>query len=604
LVVFGSGTNWKESRQGERTAATAAGRLRTVARPVPKSLLEVLPGPGVLEVQTGSRHDVDGRNDVDLLEGSAGTGGTDAHDGAPTRRRRRLPRWWLAVAAVVVATAVALPVRSTVAVNELHRLDNRWAWYEALDGQRTHLEARLADGAQDPTDRRVLQGRAALDAEEGALLRQARTALLAGRHLPDAGVNRLRQAMALAFADQATDLQGGKATGVAPQQAPIETQPATSAAIFRVVQLLNAELARWQQQPVRRPVAVGRLLAADRQLAELATPVDVPIAAGLVFVGPAGTVTTVNLDARLGEPSTRQLTLQLGNSMTGPVVSRGGWLAVNAEVSATETGLVYAVNPDLSGDPRVIGTTVANLVLPASEPSAVWLQTGAGAVEVDSNGTVLLGPVPISPGRTLVGVTDQLLVTNGLTALVPTTDLQMVPMRGANAGHATVLTANGQLLAAAAGHVAWVVRGVDGSSVIKLADGAARGARTFAPPVLTNVDPTPANLTVPRALPVDMGAFSPDGTTLVMRDLTVSHGASDVQLAVMDVASGVTKLIDGSVGDHPAGLMVWAPAGDRVFLTVARGSQAYIGMWQVGSPSPTAIRVPTPSLLALAATGR
>jgi hypothetical protein len=567
-----------------------------VARFVPKSLLEVLPGPGDRQERTWSRGDADGI-DADLPGGTDGTGATDGETGGPSRRRRRLPRWWLAVAAVILATAVALPVRSTVAVNELHRLDSRWAWFEAVDGQRAHLEAQLATDAQDPTDIRVTKGRAALDAEEASLLGTARLGLMHGRHLPDAGLGRLRRAMALAFADQAADLRAGKA--------PSEAPPATTAAIFRAVQLLNAELGRWQQEPVKRPASVARLSGADQELAQLALPVDSPIAAGLVFVGPEGTVTTVDLAARSGAAATSRLTLPSPTPLSGPVVSRTGWLAVNAAASAVDTGLVYAVQPDLSGDPRVIGATEHDVLVPAADPKGVWLQSGQGAVEVDANGATLQGPVAIPAGRTVIGATDQLLVTSGLTALQAADDLQVVAIHGVDQGHSVVLTARGQLVAAAAGHLAWLEQSVDGTSVIKLADGSARGVRTIAPPLLTNVDPTPANVAVPRALPVDTGAFSPDGTTLAMRDLTVSRSAADLQLALIDVATGATRLIDGSIGDKPTGIMLWAPAGDRVFFTVARSRQpVHIGMWQVGAASPTTIRVSTPSLLALAVTGR
>jgi hypothetical protein len=573
-----------------------------VARTVPKSLLEVLPEPGARQEPAASSHG------VDPTEGTGGADGTDRHDGQGHRsRRRRLPRWWLAVAAAaaVVATAIALPVRSTIAVNELHRLDRRWAWYEALDGERAHLEAQLANEAQDVSDPRVRRGRAALEAEEAPVLRAAGSALLAGRHLPDAGLHRLRLAMAAAFADRATDLD--REAGAQAPAAP-GNQQSTTLALINVVQLLNAELGRWQQQTVKRPVPAPRLAAADGELAELAQPADQPIDARLIVAGPAGTLTTVDLGTTAGRPVTRRPAVA-GNPLTGPIVARAGYVAVDAETTPLATNLVYAMSPDLAGEPRVIGSTVGGVVIPAADPDGLWLQHGDSAVEVNAAGATLQGPMAIGPNRTLVGATDHVLVTTGLASSLPTSELQVVPLVGPRRGHPSVLVARGQLVAAAAGHMAWLDRGPDGTVVIRLADGAAQGVRTVAPPILTGLGPSPPRQLVPRALPVDTGAFSPDGDRLVLRSLTVSNGATNLQLTVIDVPTGAIRLIDGSIGDDPAGPIVWSPAGDQVFFIQATGSlrvpgPAYIATWQVDAARATAVRVAIQTVLALAVTGR
>jgi hypothetical protein len=593
-----------------------------VARTVPKSLLEILPESGSPQPPDGSPHGVEPTQATDVADGA---GGDDGRHGQPARRRRRLPRWWFAVAgaAAVVATAVALPVRSTIAVNELHRLDRRWAWYEALDAQRDRLEAQLGNEAQDVTDPRVRHGRAALEAEEAPLLLAARSALLAGHHLPDAGLHRLRLAMAAAFADRATDLEreagagaaarGGAAAGAGrvpgAVAGPTGDQRLTTLALIKVVGLLNAELGRWQQQTVKRPVPAPRLAAADRELAELAQPADQPIDARLIVAGPAGTLTTVDLGRASGRPVTRRPALA-GNPLTGPIVARAGYVAIDAETTPVGTNLVYAMSPDIAGPPHVIGSTVGGVVVPAADPVGVWLQSGDSAVEVNAAGASLQGPIPIGQNRTLVGATDHLLVTTGPASSQPTSDLQVVPLAGPQQGHPSVLATRGQLVAAAPGHMAWLDRGGDGAVVIRLADGAARGVRTVAPPILTGVGPSPPREVVPRALPVDTGAFSPQGTRLVLRSLTVSSGATDVQLTVIDTITGAVRLIDGSIGDHPAGPIVWSPSGDQVFFIDTTGAfrataqVAYIGAWQVDAARPTAIRLSIQHLLAFTVTVR
>jgi hypothetical protein len=533
--------------------------------------------------------------------GADGTDGPDRRAGPSTRRRRRLPRWWLAAVAVVavVVTAVALPIRTTVAVDELHRLDRRWAWYEAIDGQRAQLRAQLASEAEDPADPRVRRAGAALDAEEAPLLRAARTALVAGRHLPDGGLRRLRQAMAVAFADMAADLDAE--AGAGGSSAPT---PATTTAILRVVDLLNGQLGRWRQQTVKRPVAAPRLVAADGPLAELALSSDQPIDARLVLAGPVATFTSVDLGVPSGPPVVHHLAVA-GNPLTGPIVARVGYLAVAAENSPVDSSPVYAVRIDLTGQPQLIGSTVGGAVIPGADPDGVWLQSGATAMEVNGTGAVLHAAVTIGTDRTLVGATERVLVTTGVNIARPDSDLEVVPLQGPSQGHASLVAPRGALVAAMAGHLAWLNQRVDGTVEMQLADGSGGNIRTLAPPVLVDLGPSPPGQPTARALPVDTGAFSPDGSRLVLRGLTVAKGGSIVQLLLVDVASGAIRLINGSIGDHPAGPIIWSPTGDRVFFTEATGRQeTHVGTWQVGAPAPIAIRVPTPSLLALAVTGR
>ena len=514
-----------------------------------------------------------------------------------TTRRRRVPRWVAAGAiALLILAGAALPVRSTVAVNEWHSLARRWSWYQSIDGQRGQLDAQMAGEAQDPTDPEVLQGAAALAGEELPLLLAARARILAGWHLPDGGLSQLRRGIAEVFADQADDLSALVASHW-PAPAPRGRQ-STQAATDLVDRLLGAEQAHWHQQPVRAVVAPP-LQAAATELAHLAMPSDQPIAARLVLVG-SKAVASVDLGAGHGRSAVS--VDQGSNVLSAPVVPRAGYLAVAATGPFPDQANVYAVNPDLAGPPRVIGSTYLDVVVAAADPQGVWLQSGSDAIEVNGAGAVLHGAVPLGLGRILIGATDRVLVTSGLVTSVPSAELQVVPIDGPEVGRASDLTTRGELVAAAPGHLAWLDTIAGGAVVLRLAGGDAQGIRTIPPGPSTS--PT-ASAGVPAgAVPVDSGAFSPDGSLLVVRYLTAGGGADALRLGLVDVATDTVRLIDGSIGDHPAGTIVWSPTGNRVFFAEAVASQlrSRIATWALDSPRPTVVRVAAPDLLDLTVT--
>ena len=128
-----------------------------------------------------------------------------------------------------------------------------------------------------------------------------------------------------------------------------------------------------------------------------------------------------------------------GNPLTGPIVTRVGYLAVAAENSPVDSSPVYAVRTDLTGQPQLIGSTVGGAVIPGADPDGVWLQSSATAMEVNGTGTVLHAAVNIGANRTLVGATERVLVTSGVNIARPDSDLEVVPLQGPSQGHASLV---------------------------------------------------------------------------------------------------------------------------------------------------------------------
>jgi hypothetical protein len=511
-----------------------------------------------------------------------------------SRQRWRAP-WAVAVAALAVAIA-ALPVRSNLALRELHRLEQQWAWFKALDGQRATLGTLLATEAQDPGDARVVRGRAALATEESPLLRQARSRVLGGWHLPDRGLQRLRQAIGLVLADEAGDLADAGLPGASDSRQT--SQRPTPLLIAEVDHLLAAQLTRFHQHPRTGSVATPQLRAAQNQLRALAVPTDQPVHARLVFAGPLGTLTMVDLSTGRGPVAAPRLGLPL-HPVQGPIVPRAGYLAVGTAQAPFVTP-VYAVSPGLSWL-RVIGTTVEGAVVPAVDPDGVWLQSGATAVEVNGMGQTVRGPIAIGTNRVLVGATEQLLVTTSGLNFEPASDVEIVPFEGPQKGRARTLAVPAQLVAATAGHLAWMEQDSHGGIVIRVGDGAAKSPRTLAPP--TAAGSTPASVAQGPVLlfPVEAGAFSPDNRLLAVRYLINAQGTGGLRLAIADLASGATRLIDGQIGNRPTGDLSWAPDGSSLFFDEASGSDVHIGIWPLGATQTSLVRVPVQDLLALTA---
>lgn len=285
-----------------------------------------------------------------------------------------------------------------------------------------------------------------------------------------------------------------------------------------------------------------------------------------LFLAGDGELTVVDVDARRAE--VRPLPELAPGDPPYRIVRRGNELVLWGGTRAL-AGDTYVLDPDLRSPPRKLGDSW--FFIPSAKPDRVWLavrdptspetvHAPAALREVSVDGRVTFPDVSLPGGRyPLAAVGDDLVFEDGRGGLElwnPGTDEFTRRLPGASLG-----PSHGDLLA-------WCERE---GRFLHVTDVGSGRDQTVAPPQGF------------VAFDCWSGAFSPDGMSLAVPARAGGHEA-DRSLALVDLASGAVRAVEGSTVDPVYIFVAWSSGGDRVFVSGARGDEWRLLQYRLGEP--------------------
>lgn len=525
--------------------------------------------------------------DLEVLVPVGDGEGADPSEAPPASGSSLGGRWrrWpvVAVAVVLAAGAVGLPLRERVARGELSWLERQWAESVADDGAQVaaaqSLTAYLAV-SNGPADVAIVNaGLAGVYGEE----QQRFDALRVRLHravLVDSRVVAVRAAMVVALA-QRSDLLGEVAVWYRHPRgsaAPPATDNRSDAEALRVEQDIAAARVHWGERKAAPEAAVAAYPGATAALARLSHWLDQR--SGAVLVAQSGDQ-LVRLDVDASQTIATGVHLNILDARS-IMAMRQGYLAY------ISGGQAWAVAPDGSGKARDLAP--AYTLFPAADPTAIWVvnATTTAATEIDGTGRVIMGPLR-PPGLPIAATAGALI--ESLPSSQPLLEVwgladQRVDCRLTGTG---TFGPEGTELATSGNLVAWV----DGANLVHVTD-ATSCADTFE-----------------LRLPLDgqqpqgtlAAAFSPDGLALAVASGQSVSQADAFPLTLLDLKSGQATTIPTAPGD-PEESIAWTADGTRVFwLYDPIDTPTIVATWKVGDQQSHILRAPNlglvPPLLAV-----
>jgi hypothetical protein len=443
---------------------------------------------------------------------------------------------------------------SATTVSSLRAIESTWRSAMAVDRLRAKADVEVVAtfgtlrSVDDPAADTAMKD----IGEEAAFRLGAYERALRGRRIGDAGVAKVRDAMAAAL-----QFRGRQMT---PTRHLIGDTPLRDAEAA-----LSAALRKWRL-PARAEAAEPRLAAVDSARANLAHWADWPT--GTVLVG-ADIGRLYVLDVDHDRATVRGLNRPDGSEVDAIVVASPG-----AVVLAGGFATAYSFTPSRPAVWERPATAIAGRA-----SGGVWVANGSTVTAVDSDGSTIGSPVTLPGGRGMVGAVGDRLVLSSSTLRTWSIEV-WDPRRPATA---PVRLGDGLLVATDGEHVAFQVAT---GSPLELG-GELRIVRLpFMEVGSAELPPTDAG----------SGSFSPDGT-----DLAFPAGPLAGRIAGTLVYHSGTMSLVGLSGPSASidGGVAWGPDGQSVFWLTPEGR---IAVWGVGQ-EPRILRTPYVGLRKLSATG-
>lgn len=279
-----------------------------------------------------------------------------------------------------------------------------------------------------------------------------------------------------------------------------------------------------------------------------------------LFLAGAAELTVVDVDS--GRAAMRPLAELAPGDPPYRIVRRGNLLVFWGRDT-------YVLDPDLRSPPRKLGDSW--FFIPSAKPGRVWLailnpdspeteRALSDLREVSLDGRVTLGDVHPPGGRwPVAAVGDDLVFEDnrgGLELWNPASGEITRRLPGASLG-----PSQGDLLA-------WCER--DGRTLHVLDVGRGRD-----------------QVVVPRpgfaAFDCASGAFSPDGRSLAVA-ATAGGYEAERSLALVDLAHGVARRVEGSTVHPDYVFIAWSTNGNRVFLSGGPEGDRHLLQYRLGEP--------------------
>jgi hypothetical protein len=498
----------------------------------------------------------------------------------PKKRRRRW--WWLVPVIAVLALAVAFPVRAAVGRAELRGLEGRWRASQSL----------INDGFAEITRLRAAAGPSFTSAIPAVFQEQAddlQRMLNATRAqlVLDPPLAGLRRQMAQALQREVTDLRRDWHYWQRPDGSPEPADLTTMSfdAQSRVERALSAQLKRLSLQPAE-PRSVPPLRAAVAALARLNRIADQPIGARLVASTAAG-LFRIDIDKNRVDP------LELAGVRPIQILQllpRAGFVVIGAVGrNGPESRIyeLYVVPSTFTGPVTDLGAIDA--LVAGDRPDTYWVRRPDGtAAELDGNGQVVRGPVPVELpyGSQLVGGTS-----SGLVIAIRAPSGQAFSLEIINPNHPAAparVVGSGVPLVTCGDRLVWFEN--DEPVRVHLTDVISGVDRT--------IDPGP------QVWPDGFWACSPDNTKVAGAWFSLTNKPLDIP-GVIDLSTGKLQLTTGGGLDTQPGTtsMAWTYDGDRVFflgtLSSSGGRQDPM-TFRPGDPDVVHLRLPGYQLDAMA----